>query len=320
MKTWIPASLIFVAAGVAPAAATEKSAAKTPVVISATGAASMMTARETSWRKALSGVRLVEHAELKTGAASEIRLQLDPDRVLVLMPSTEIELPGIRWEGGECPVVILKRGRLRWTSKESSGTVSLKTGLFELSPGQGDFVFSYAPDSPRAEVWAFAGTVDFKASNAETSVKVSQGQKAWFQGVIEDGEIAADILLHGKRIPRGKLSEAEAMTGVEMAPYRDEEKKRKAAETKRAKQAQKQKVEDAREGVICSAPKGKLNQCAWVCQGNPADSERCHLERAGVRCVRKRCNANGAWAESTVLEGSAASRCRRNPVVAACDY
>ncbi len=58
---------------------------------------------------------------------------------------------------------------------------------------------------------------------------------------------------------------------------------------------------------ICDRPKGFLNQCSW------------NIENGS--CVRRRCNANGNWAEFTKLPSSSSSSCAPSGFsVKDCDY
>lgn len=293
--------------------------AKTPLIVFVKGSATVLTGRDESPASARAGVRLVEKAELKTGPGAELHVQLDSARTLILSEGTRIAIPGIRWEGGEVPQVNLQDGRVRWTSKAEG--VRLQTPIFDLTVPAGDFIFAYDAKTARAEVWTIEGEITFGATNAETSVKVAAGRKAWFQGVIEEGEVAADLLLQGRKIPRGKLNGPVALTATELKPYLEEAQTR-AAESKRAAARSRQRKEaDRKEGVICGEPRGRFNECAWTCDGNKAEAPHCRIGSPDVSCVRRRCNANGKWAEPKILDADEArARCKATAVVGRCDY
>lgn len=293
--------------------------AATPRILSARGKALVKTGRDEALREARAGQRLVERAELQTGADGSLKIQLDSERVITLLGGTQVTIPGIGWEGGDTPLVTLERGRLRWVSKTKDLKVRLQSGLFDLPPGEGDFVFRFTPGAPEAELQVLAGRQEFSASNAEDSAVVKERERVVFHGTLEDGEIAADILLQGKRIPRGKLDAVVKMTEAEVAPYFAEETKAKEAEKKARERDLRRAADDRRDGVICSAPRGRLNECSWTCEGNPKGAKSCQFGKAS--CVRRRCNANGQWAEPSVLSADDARlRCRTEPLVAACDY
>jgi hypothetical protein len=266
---------------------------------------------------------LIEKASLQTEAKSEVLIQIDAHRQLQLLENSHVVFPSISWETGETPVVILKSGSMRW--KETPGKVyniALRTDLFEFISPPGDFIFSYDPKKALAEVKAVTGTMEFSAMNAEESALVTAGQKVSFQGATESGEIVYDVLLKGKKIPRGKLGMVEALSADDKKLIEAPVKKVAAAKKKKA--AQEAAIADAPKapGDICDKPPAKFNECAWVCEGNPKNEKKvCRLEKPEVTCVRKRCNANGEWSEATPLsKEKAAGVCGVKPLVKACDY
>ena len=76
------------------------------------------------------------------------------------------------------------------------------------------------------------------------------------------------------------------------------------------------------DGHICSAPKGRLNQCLWQCRNNPDGEKKCRTDLPQVNCVRQRCNANGDWADDTRLPASYFDMCKPSGEVKVgpCDY
>lgn len=91
------------------------------------------------------------------------------------------------------------------------------------------------------------------------------------------------------KIPDAKLRELEFDSRVDVA------------------RAPKRKGGAANEVEICDRPKGFLNQCSW------------NMENGS--CVRRRCNANGNWADFTKLPAASASSCAPSGfTVKDCDY
>jgi len=269
---------------------------------------------------------LIEKAGLQTEAQSQVLIQIDAHRQVRLLENSQLAFPSMSWETGEAPVVILKSGSMRW--KEEAGktyNIALRSDLFEFLSPQGDFIFTYDPKKAWADAKVIAGQMEFSALNGEDAALVTAGQKVSFQGVKEGDEIVYDVLLKGKKIPRGKLGLVEAMS--------EEDKKIflppvvKKASTPKKKKSEKEREPQQPDspkdpGDICQSPNAKFNQCAWVCEGNPKGEKKvCRLEKPEVSCVRKRCNANGEWAESTPLsKEKAAGMCGAKPLVKACDY
>lgn len=268
---------------------------------------------------------LREKALIETSLLAEVKVQLDEKRTMVLLGASEVLIPVISWEGGEAPVVILKNGELHWhqaVGEKGAYNIALRSDLFEFLAPAGDYILSIYPDKAFAGVKVFEGSMEFSALNGEESASVTAGKQVGFQGVLEGGEIAYDVLLKGKKIPRGHLTAVSPIDTAEVAKAAEAEKKRKKAEAVReqAKKAAKEKLK--REGVICQDPAGRFNECAWVCLNNPKKEKKaCLLSKAGVSCVRRRCNANGVWAEEMTLDAEkASSSCKAQPVVAPCDY
>lgn len=268
---------------------------------------------------------LREKALLETSLSSQVKIQLDDKRAIILLGSSELSIPIIGWENGETPVLILKRGELHWRQNlKEKGTynIALSSDLFEFMPPPGNFVYSMDPLRAFAGVKVFEGAIEFSALNGEESVLVKKGQKVGFQGVLEGGEISYDVLLKGKKIPKGSLTEVSAIDAQEFSKVADEEKKRLRELTiKEGKE--KAAIEKAkRDGIICEAPIAKFNECAWVCLNNPKkEKKNCLVSQPNVSCVRRRCNANGEWAEETVINAEkGSSKCKAQPVVAPCDY
>ena len=267
---------------------------------------------------------LIEKAALQTEAGSEVRVQIDAHRELLLQANSRLELPAISWETGEAPVLILKYGSFRWKQEPGKAyNIALRSDLFEFLSPVGDFVFSYDPKKAFAEVKALKGQMEFSAMNAEDVALVTEGQKVSFQGVIENSEVVYDVLLKGKKIPRGKLGLVQAFSDEDKKQYSAAAiKKAEAARHKKEAGEAKLQNRPREASQICDKPWGKLNQCAWVCENNPAKEKKaCRLDLAEVKCLRRRCNANGEWAESTEIpKEKAASLCGLQPLVKECDY
>jgi hypothetical protein len=267
---------------------------------------------------------LIEKAALQTGDKSQVLVEVDAFRQIRLYPNSRLEIPSISWETGEAPVLLLKSGRFRWKDTHIKAyNVALRSDLFEFLGPPGDFVFTYEPKTAVAEAKALEGSMEFSAMNAEDVALVTAGQKVQFQGVREGDEIVYDVLLKGKKIPRGKLGLVQPLTAEEKKLY-------SAAREKKADQARHQKEMAEKKAkqtpkdpqAICVSPPARLNHCAWICENNPKKEKKlCRLEKAEVRCLRKRCNANGEWSEETeVAKDKASGLCSAQPLVKECDY
>lgn len=270
-------------------------------------------------------VVLREKAVLETSLDGEVKVQLDEKRSFTLLGAGELTMPVISWESGEAPVVILKTGQLHWQQKlsdKAAYNVAVRSDLFEFIAPAGDYVLSIDPSRAVAGVRMFEGSMEFSALNGEESAKVQSGQQVSFQGVLEGGEITYDILLKGKKIPRGRLTEVTPLALKELAKAGEAEKLRQKKEKLERERLAKAKALSVREGAICQHPSGRFNECSWTCLNNPKKEKKaCLVAQAGVSCIRHRCNANGEWAEETVLDAEkGGSTCKAQVVVGPCDY
>lgn len=270
-------------------------------------------------------VALREKAVLETSLDGEVKVQLDEKRTITLLGAGELTIPVISWESGEAPVVILKTGQLRWQQSlkdKAAYNIALRSDLFEFIAPPGDYVLSVDPSRALAGVKMFEGSMEFSALNGEDSVQVQSGQQVSFQGVLEGGEIAYDILLKGRKIPRGRLTAVTALDLKELAKASEAEKLRQKKEKLEKQRLAKARAIDAKEGAICQRPAGRFNECSWTCLNNPKKEKKaCLVIVPGVSCVRHRCNANGEWAEETVLDAEkGGSLCKAQVVVGPCDY
>lgn len=293
---------------------------KYPVVLSSSGSVSI-TGGDNKKIPASKGKILQGKALLEVGPRAQLKIQWDAQRTATFFSDTIVNLPAISWESGEAPLVILKSGQLRWQALGAEAyKVAFHSELFEFISPAADFIISFDPKKPQAEVQVFDGRMEFSAMNAEETVLVQKNQKATFVGVLEDGAIAYDILLQGKKIPRGKLAPVQTLSSAEMSLVTREEDEAKRLNQKKAQEEkariQKKKVT----GQICDRPAARLNDCSWTCEGNPKKAKTCEIQNKAVSCVRRRCNASGEWAEESKLAGDAKSLCKSTPVVAPCDY
>lgn len=267
---------------------------------------------------------LVEKAVLETPAGARVVIQIDALRRVQVLPNSRVELPSISWEQGQSPVVVLKYGEMRWQEQPGKDyNIALRSDLFQFISPVGDFVFSFDPKTAVAEVKVIKGSMEFSAMGAEDVALVTAGQKCKFQGVREGDEIVYDVLLKGKKIPRGKLGLVENFSVEDKRLYSAAQAKKEESQRRaREEAAKKAAIPQRQASEICEQPFGKLNQCAWICENNPKNEKKlCRVEDPQVRCVRKRCNANGEWAEETLVsKEKAASLCGLKPQVRECDY
>ena len=191
-----------------------------PQVLSYSGNIFIESGLENKFRKAKLKEILREKAVIKTEANSRMDVAIDKDRTVTILESTEIEIPTIAWESGQFTELVLKSGQIMWQqSAAPDNNITLKSPVFEVKPPIGISGFSYDDEHAIAEAKVFAGAMEFSALNAETSVILTAGKSVQFKGVKEDGEVAYDILLKGRKIPKGVLQKVENLPDSVMQIY-----------------------------------------------------------------------------------------------------
>ncbi|MEK6772770.1 MAG: hypothetical protein AABY64_02410 [Bdellovibrionota bacterium] len=254
-----------------------------------------------------------------TDAGSEIVLQIEPKIQMKIYPESEVYVPLISWDTGKLEQFSLKSGRIRWHS-EVNTKIKMDSDLFESVMPMGTFFIFYNRKAPQIQILSFKGQIEFHEKHGEESLILGEGKKAHFLGKLEEGEIAYDILLNGRKIPKGQKSQIEDISAEEVKSYSLEEEMKVIEQVRKKRLVESHKA-PVRKNEICKKPNGIFNECAWICEGNPKNQTRCRMDLAKVRCVRSRCNANGEWAEPFEVDrASGAKLCQLRPVVQACDY
>lgn len=151
---------------------------------------------------------------------------------------------------------------------------------------------------------------DFEVSlfDHEKKINLKTLEGVEFQGVNESNQVAFDILLNGRKIPKGHWQQIQKCSFddiqqketdfVKMEKLDAEMNHKKALKMKQDKQKADSKY-------LCHSPYGQLNECAWVI-------------KAG-RCQKTRCNAEGKWTGSEMISIAEAPECKSQPFVSKCD-
>lgn len=274
------------------------------------------------------GERIRGSLTVQTSDKSRFRLQIDEHRKIFLGPQTEIQIPGISWESGQLSEIKLIYGELRLISTAPPQVqpfpVRVTSVLFQHDWGPGDIVYRLEPPLAKATVFVMEGeSVFYPLNNPEDTVNLKKSEKVTFQGRLEDSEIAYDILLQGRKIPKGVMGKAEPITAEELKIWDLGEEHRAEEALKKSKLKKKEDENKLGPGQICLHPKAKFNECAWVCVNNPKkEKKKCLLGQVGVFCERRRCLANGEWGDRQRLSADVGSlRCTHlEATVDACDY
>ncbi len=160
--------------------------------------------------------------------------------------------------------------------------------------------------------------VEFDASTAGSRVQVIQGrveiqglgqaenlvlianQKAGFQGKVEEGQAAFDILMQGKKVAKGQLTPIETLKVVE---------KKQLVDWSKTLQYVPPPPKKVVITWLCEKPKATYNQCTW-------NQETSKLGE--TICVQRRCLADGHWGEPTEMPYQQAESLCQNQRVGNC--
>lgn len=260
--------------------------------------------------------KLRERALIETSKEGWVLVGLTADEKVLVGPESRLFIPVIAWEDGAVDRLELESGEIRLINLTSKGR-QVVTPLSRDVYSESDLWFSYDAKAKRLAFAVFEGSATFRPLENENALTLGRGEAGSFQADLEKGEPVFDQLLHGRRAARGTLSEKGPMDTALRERWNQALDR---AEKSRQTRAEKSVKDVVRSGAICLKPAGLLNECAWICEGNPkGEKKRCRVENPGVRCIRYRCDANGKWADpQELLPGRAP--CGVRPLVEACDY
>lgn len=180
--------------------------------------------------------------------------------------------------------------------------VDKKTSSIEL-------MISLNPSIPQVRFCNARPEYNIKLFDHEKEAHLKASEEIAFVGVLEKQHVAYDLLLQGKRIPKGSWGQAKACSFSELADkekaFRNLQNNRKQAEQKRISDNKKKKVEnDAK--FLCHQPYGQFNDCLW--------------QKENQTCTRYRCNADGVWGAKTELTTKQNYFCESKNPVSKCNY
>ena len=256
--------------------------------------------------------RLYFKAVIKTEAGAKLRIELDANSSLFIFAESQVELPVIAWEDGRLEKISLQWGRIAY-SCDGDCKNFFETVISQNILQSGQYVMTYYPTMPRVKLSVVQGASSFRGLANEKSSELKAGQEAQFRGLFENGEIAFDTLLRGRRIAKGQLDPVSEISADDLLVF----KKIFATKKEALKVVAAAKLKPT-EKQICRSPFAEYGQCVWACENNKVGAKDCNLSKPGVMCSRRRCNANGEWADRRELTLSK-NRCGPRPSVGICD-
>lgn len=259
------------------------------------------------------GTVIRERDTLETEPTSKLEVEFKDGNVVHVQSESKVRVNEYELAAEKRKAVLdLLKGQIRnqvkqkYNGETSSYQIRTKTAVAGVRGT--DFVASYNEgDKVETEIKTIEGKVVLASKDFSDSLEVSAGQQAAYvvasNSVFGDDDIN-EFVARGYMTPVYKMSEAEV--------------KKLAAATMVSKASAR---EVAALKKICNEPKGELNQCQWKCENNPKGEKTCRTDLQQVSCIRKRCNANGLWAEETRLPAALSEQCQaKDTKVAPCDY
>lgn len=284
-----------------------------PIVGAVQGKVHLVTGKSETPVPAKLKMLLRERALITTGDEEMIRLDLSPTDSIFVWPQTQFDLSVIDFEKGSVEKMFLSKGKIRLV-QVSDIQRRLESPLHADSVGRGDFLFEMLPPIARLRVIVAQGSLSFRGLESERFEGLTEKQTAYFQGVLEDGEIGYDTLMHGKRIAKGKVGPITLLKDTEIKKEFGEVKV--LEKTYVPPKALRPPPPDP--NILCHEPNAHLGDCAWVCEGMKKGTKNCSSE-AGHKCFRKRCSPQGTWVDPYELRKQE-WKCEQKPVIGACDY
>ncbi len=266
---------------------------------------SSQTTKTSPWtRKSWVADRLA--LELKENAQTKI--ELNPQLILTVYGPAEFEIPTIGWETRHFKEIKLVKGSIRLEVKDRSPfEFDLSTPFFRIKPPSGIWVVNIDQDRALADILALKGNLEVAALNSEDKVSLKTGERVTFRGLLEEREISYDLLLEGRKIPKGKWTAVEKLASTEIKKFSLESERERLIQVQK-RQAQTQATQQKRQaGDLCTQPKGSLGECLW--------------QKVKADCIRTRCAADGKWKDPQIVGLSFCDKASGwSSTPKACDY
>lgn len=246
--------------------------------------------------KAKAGKTINEADILETGEDGQLKITFTDNNQLMLTPKSKVDLREYKLEHGKEKSRVLLDfiyGKIRNTVKPKYDDTTenfyrIKTPTAVAGVRGTDFVASF-DDAKVTNIATLNGKVVLAAVDDLSSVEIPAGQETSYVPATDK--------------KKGYFSEAHVLNNEAIAKLEE------SFDFKRPEPKE-----------ICHAPKGLFNDCSWTCENNPKNAKICRTDLPQVKCIRRRCNANGAWAEELRLPSSRSYQCDVKVKVQGCDY
>lgn len=319
----------------APKEMLKKIKASVGTIVVAKGAA-WVTPESGKPKAAKVGLKIFEKDVIETGKDGQVRVLFNDKNIMNIVPGSKARITEVQMDTADQDhtMIDLIYGKIRskvqknYDGANNNNYYRVRTKSAVAGVRGTDFVVSYFEGHGiETKVQTLEGKVALAArqgmddhgkhldeKESKQTIEIPKGNYAKF--VIDKDAIGTDVFSEAdisNFVARGYLTPVYQLTEKELklldADTGLHEPERQVANSGKAKDH------------LCREPSAAFNQCVWTCKGNGHSGAKCDTSLPGVSCVRKRCNANGRWAEETRMPASLSTFCRGDrDVVKPCDY
>ena len=279
-----------------------------------------VTVAENRKLKIIKNSVLKDLSHFKTGANQFVKIQLGSFYELSILDQTEVfveqkistgQLISYEVKFIEGQIYLQKLSKIKKNELDQTAELKLHSAFFDWKLSNElnmDLMIELQKNEPRIRFCNRVGEFQVSLFDHEKKIVLKSLESVEFKGVNEVGVVAFDILLNGRKIPKGHWQEPQKCSFEEIMKKESEFTKLEQIETQKQQQKvrknriDKQKADDR---FLCHNPYGQLNECSFVL-------------RSG-RCQKARCNAEGKWTSSELISIAEAPECTVKPFVAQCN-
>lgn len=263
--------------------------------------------------------KLIEQSfTVKTSAKEQIKIELGKDFYVIVFPESSLKIEGFYVTKNDYQMrsIVFDSGRFYLKNGSNLAedlTVNYQSDFFiwknTEKNNQREFFVELNPAIAQARFCAGAQGISASLFDHETVKNLKYQEGASFQGVLKNGELEFDLLLEGRKVPKGEwketftcdfkqiLQQMNDLEASEVAKIKQNVQQKKQAEKKRKSEYDKS---------LCHEPNGQFNECLW--------------KRENKECVRYRCDGQGEWKDRYQLPKNRQYQCETKAKVSKCDY
>lgn len=306
------------------------------IVVVAQGRSWVTQTHKEKPQRAKVGLKIFEKDLVETTKNGKVKILFKDKNTLNITPNSKMRIAEIKMEGGrdDRTMLDLMYGKIRSkVNKKYDGASNnyyrVRTRAAVAGVRGTDFVVSYREDDGvESKVETVSGVVALVPRQShdddgdlleieESAKRVEIPKGAYAKFVIDKENIATDVFTDSdiaNFVTRGYMTPVYKLTAKELKVLENE------TDFSNSRMVASEE-EPVAGNFVCETPQAPYNYCAWTCRNNPKKQKRCRTDLPNVQCVRKRCNANGKWAEETRLPASFHDYCEADGVkVRPCDY